>query len=468
VAIVDLDGPASVQPLDFDHDGTDDRILASVDTPGSAEGLSLALNRGLGFVADGPGGLAVLQLLPPRVRFTELLRDPVKPVSFEEQSIAANLTAYLTDDALRVTVEAIAPPREQLTLVIEGGQAGASPLVTLANGAAGAAIVSGSNTLELPVAHDAGASPQSIRIAVRTAGGAVIANRTVNFVVPDPGTAQLEAVRLGPLAAVLTDDAPIVQVGVAGFYDSGQIFNLTRAAGTAFSSDLSAVATVDNLGTVTALAGGVASITGSNSGVADSVQVRVDRPAVLTALQSPLSQLTFRSIGEQTAFPSSGCSRRTPGSRICAAARTDLRNNGRRRCERRHRWTDPRHRRGTRARHRYQWRAPGGNRGHRRSADAERDFGHHGRSRVGTALARHAAGICRSGDRGNRCARWPPRLDHGHAGYVHVDGLGSEPICAAPFDSGSTVPVSRERSPRRPRSSILRPARPAPTLKSSR
>jgi hypothetical protein len=305
VAIVDLDGPSSVQPLDIDRDGIDDRILATLDTPASAEGLSLALDRGLGFVADGPGGLAVLQLLPPRVRFTELLRDPVKVIPFEEQSISESLTAYLTDDALRVTVDAIAPPREQLSLVIEGGQAGTSPLVTFSNGAAAAPIVPGPNTLELLVAQDAGAFPQSIRIAVRTAAGAVIASRTVNVVVPDPGTARLEAVRVGPLAPVLSDVAPTVQLGAAGFYDNGRIFNITRSGGTEYTSERTAVATVDGLGTVTALAGGIAPIAASNSGVTGSVQVRVDRAAALTALQS-LTQLTFRSIGEEIAFPVAG------------------------------------------------------------------------------------------------------------------------------------------------------------------
>ena len=66
LAIVDLDGPASVQPIDDDRNGVDDRLLAAVDTPGSSVRIALALERGLGFVADGMGGLGGLQLLPPR------------------------------------------------------------------------------------------------------------------------------------------------------------------------------------------------------------------------------------------------------------------------------------------------------------------------------------------------------------------------------------------------------------------
>jgi hypothetical protein len=157
--------------------------------------------------------------------------------------------------------------------------------------------------VELLVSHDAGAAPQFVHVTVKTTAGAPIASRTVNVVVPDPGAARLEAIRLGPSAPVLTDGAPTVQLGVAGFYDNGKIFNLTRTAGTGYDSERTAVATVDGFGTVAAEAGGIAPITASNSGVAGSVQVRVDRPAVLTVLQSITDTLTFRSIGEERAFP---------------------------------------------------------------------------------------------------------------------------------------------------------------------
>ena len=48
VALVDLDGPASIQPIDFDRNGVDDRILGIVDTPGEAGRLALALESGDG------------------------------------------------------------------------------------------------------------------------------------------------------------------------------------------------------------------------------------------------------------------------------------------------------------------------------------------------------------------------------------------------------------------------------------
>ncbi len=91
VALVDSDGPASIQPLDVDCNGTDDRILGIVDTPGTAE--RLALGRGIGLVADGPAGLTALQLVPPRVTFTSLVRDPVDVLSGDQESILDSLVA---------------------------------------------------------------------------------------------------------------------------------------------------------------------------------------------------------------------------------------------------------------------------------------------------------------------------------------------------------------------------------------
>src|SRR4029079_14528866 len=68
LALVDLDGPASIQPIDLDRNGVDDRILGTLDTPGEAERIALALDRGLAFVADGTAGLTTVQVLPPRVK----------------------------------------------------------------------------------------------------------------------------------------------------------------------------------------------------------------------------------------------------------------------------------------------------------------------------------------------------------------------------------------------------------------
>src|SRR4029077_3726188 len=87
VALVDLDGPASIQPIDLDHNGVDDRVLGLVDTPGHAERVTLALDRGIGLVADGEAGVTTVQLIPPRVRFLSLTRDPSLLLSGEEQSI---------------------------------------------------------------------------------------------------------------------------------------------------------------------------------------------------------------------------------------------------------------------------------------------------------------------------------------------------------------------------------------------
>ena len=67
LALVDLEGGVSVQPIDLDRDGVDDRLLGRVDTPGTAS--RVARTRAVALVADGPQGLAVVQVQPARTRF---------------------------------------------------------------------------------------------------------------------------------------------------------------------------------------------------------------------------------------------------------------------------------------------------------------------------------------------------------------------------------------------------------------
>ena len=406
IASVDLDGPASIQPLDVDRNGADDRILHLLDTPATAIRPSLVLERGLGFVADGSGGLLALQLLPPRSRFTTLLRDPVTVVPFDEQSIAESLTAYLTDDALRVTLDVSVPPSERLVFVVEGNQSAGTPSLTLTGGGLATALSDGINSIDLFVAHDAGAPPQSIRLGVRTATGAMLASRTVRLVPADPGLARLKSVRLGPTPIILGAAAPAAQLGVAGFYDDGKILNLTQpGSGTTYQSERASVATVDPSGGVSGVAGGIATVTASNGSVAGSVQVRVNMPAVLTALEASTSHLTFRSLGDAIAFPV--CwpflrwSSRT--GRV-AIALVGVQHLKRGHCHGRGRRDYSRGRRRPRTRVRLDEWNGSDRRGGCRSSDSERDCRHLGSTGADAALA------------GSRAARGPGRSQrHGCA-----------------------------------------------------
>ncbi len=303
VAIVDLDGPASVQPLDADRNGVDDRVLAVVDTPGEAGRIALALSRGIAFVADGSAGVTAIELLPPRTTFLRLTRDPVQAVTGEEQSILTSNVAYLTDDRLLLTVDVLEPPGDDVVLAIdENVAAGVPRMLAFGGGGVAAPLSPGVNDLTITFDHTGTLSARTIQLSARKTGGALVAATRVQLLDPDPGDAQLQGLRLGPRAAVLTADAPTLQVGVAGIYDDGEVFNLT-ASGTDYSAQPIAVAAVDSSGLVTGTAGGLATIVATNGTVVGALNVRVQRDAAVTELRSDTSHLTMRSVGERSTFP---------------------------------------------------------------------------------------------------------------------------------------------------------------------
>jgi hypothetical protein len=302
LAIVDLDGPASVQPLDLDRNSIDDRILGTIDTGGAAARLTLDTPRGIGYLADGARGLTLVQLLPPRTRFLTLTRNPVQVVTGDERSILDSGVAYLTDDGLQVSIDALGLSDEPLTLLLE--HESPSPLLRFSTGAIASHLANGLNTFELAVAGTPTSSPTVVRLSVRTSLGEEVAHTTVRFLRPDTLTARLRSLKLGPSGAVLTDAAPTTQVGVAGFFDDGSVLNLTRTeAGTTYRSATPAVATVDASGQVTGLAGGVAAIQAFNARVEGGIPITVTKPVTLAALQSRSTHLTLRTIGQELAFP---------------------------------------------------------------------------------------------------------------------------------------------------------------------
>ncbi len=301
-AVVDLDGPASVQPLDLDRNGTDDRILGTIDTGGAASRLTLDMARGLGYLADGARGLTVLQLLPPRTRFVTLKRDPVRVVSGDETVILDSESAYLTDDRLQIVVDASVPSQEPLTLALE--HESPSPVLRFATGAVAAPMTEGVNTFDLDVTGHGLSSATVVRLSVRTSSGVELAQTTVRFLLPEVRTAGLRVLKLGPPNVALTEQAATTQLGVAGFFDDGLILNLTRSTtGTTYRAAVPAVATVDASGLVSGHAGGTASILAVNAGVEGSLSIQVAKPVVLLALEAGSSHVTLRSIGAEVTFP---------------------------------------------------------------------------------------------------------------------------------------------------------------------
>jgi hypothetical protein len=161
VALVDLDGPASIQPIDFDRNGVDDRILGIVDTPGEAGRLALALDRGMAFVADGSAGITAVQVLPPRVTFVTLKRDPVAALSGDE-SILDTRTALSTDEAILVGLQVIVSPGDSASLTLDEQTAGARAL-SFADGSTAVALQTGLNSLKVAIARGAGPGTHAIR-----------------------------------------------------------------------------------------------------------------------------------------------------------------------------------------------------------------------------------------------------------------------------------------------------------------
>jgi len=293
VAVVDLDGPASIQPLDADHDGLDDRILGLLDVGGRADRVALVAARGLGVVADGTAGVRVLQLKPPRATFLTLLRDPVKAVDGDEQELEAADPIYTTDDALRLTVDALQPSTEPLVLRIADRASG----VSFADGSAATTLVDGLNEIELRIDHQVPGA-RSLPLQIVTTAGRVLTEHAIAIQVPDLGEAVVEEVRVGPTGRTLTAANPSVQLGVAAFLDDGRVFNVTADGDTTYDARPTAVAAVSSSGLVNASAGGTASIVARTRAGVGSVVVRVDQPPVLASLSIPTPLLTVRALGE--------------------------------------------------------------------------------------------------------------------------------------------------------------------------
>jgi hypothetical protein len=305
LALVDLDGPASVQPIDADRNGTDDRILGIVDTPGGAERTALALDRGIAFAADGVAGLTTIQLLPPRTSFSTLLRDPVTVLSGEEQDITASPVAYVTDDAVRVTVTAVVPPAAALVLAIEdAGPEGDGPLVSFDGGRLATSLVSGANVVAINDNHQSVQPARVVRLVTRTQSGEVIATQKLAFASPNTNGTSLVRLAIGPPNPTLSDAQPTLKVGVAGFYADGRVFNLTEAAsGTTYEIARPVIATVDSSGLVTSAAGGTTDLFAYNGTASADVILQVNRAAALEGLSVGTDHLTFRAIGDALTYP---------------------------------------------------------------------------------------------------------------------------------------------------------------------
>ncbi len=299
LGLVDLDGGSSIQPIDLDRNGLDDRILGFVDTPGTARRVALDLSRGLGLVADGHGGLAVAQLTPPRVAFLSLLRDPLRGRNGDEASILTTGEALTTDEAILVQIDAATAGQALVFSIRETPDAGGGALLSVGEDTT-VTLQPGLNALVIDIAQVHAATGSRASLDVTTATGARLASFELRLRPPPAmGTLALHALILAPEPAVILANRRTLQLSVGGFFSDGTILNLTPSSrGTRYASGNPIVATVDAEGLVTALAGGVTTVTISNGSVRASLRGHVDLPPVLAALVPTRSNITLTAAGQ--------------------------------------------------------------------------------------------------------------------------------------------------------------------------
>jgi hypothetical protein len=304
VAIVDLAGPASVQPIDQDRDGVDDRILGFVATPGAAGRIALDHGRGVGYVAEAARGVAVILLLPPRARFVDVLRDPVAAASGDEESIRDSHTAFIGDDAIRLVIDAAERPRTSLFLTIdETPDQGGPKLLHFADGSISAAIASGVSSPAASILKQPAARQSHATFKIRDQGGEVLDRFDVLLSAAGPAGATLVALYLTPSSVTIAASQQTAPLAVEGLYSNGEILNLsTAASGTTYAVSNPAVAAVSPDGVATALAGGATRVTASNGGLAGVGVVLVQSAPTLTALVIPQPLMTLMARGAQQAL----------------------------------------------------------------------------------------------------------------------------------------------------------------------
>ena len=299
LAIVDMEGPASVPPIDGDRNGVDDRILGVVDTEGAVGRSSLLLARAVGFVADGAGGLATVQLLPPRTTLLALDRDPVEGPAGDEESILDTHLAFVTDAGLRAEIDAAVAPGDALTLVIEEvPEPGGARLLAFADGTTTRRLANGLNALSIRISDGQGSPGSRATLRIQNSGGSTVATFEVRLQAALDLSAAPEELLLPEGSPVLSADQPSYRLSVGGVLPDGTVVNVTRQ-GTTFVSEDSRVATVDADGMVTGVAGGVTRVHITNGQLHTTVTVRVDLPVSLTNLALTRSLYTLTAVGSQ-------------------------------------------------------------------------------------------------------------------------------------------------------------------------
>ena len=299
LAIVDLDGPASVQPIDADRNGVDDRILAKVGTSAALLRIAVDLRRGLGYGSDPASGVTVLQLLPPRTRFLSVMRDPVAARTGDEQSVLDTRSLFSTDEAVLIELEAASPSGEGLSLVIS--DFASPPRFAFANFASTLRLEPGLNAIRITAnGGESGASAAgAVTLRVVADNGTTVTELSLQVLDVERLTASVEALFVAPRPVVIGAGQRTSPLSVGAQLSDGRLINVTASVyGTHYTSSDVRVATVDNNGLVTAVAGGRTVITVTNESASTTTSVVVQHPTAIVSMSLPRQHFTFTGVGE--------------------------------------------------------------------------------------------------------------------------------------------------------------------------
>ncbi len=293
VAIVDLHGPTSIQPLDVDFDGDDDRILGIVATAVSASRVSVDSARSLAVAGTGQR-LSILQVAPMHAQILALRRDPFDEQPRYSQDVTDSGVGFLSDFGFRV--EFSVPPTDHETHLVIEEDSSAGQLLTFADGGTVTPLDTGRGSVKIKIAQNDGSAPKTAVVRIVDTQGRTLDSRELHLNRPDL------AEPLESLAAVLspvqlTPDNPSKQLAIAGKMQSDVYHNVTREwTGTSYTMEDTPVASVDQEGLVTGRAGGTAIVYAANRGKSASATVIVGLPPVITGLEVNPQFLTITDL----------------------------------------------------------------------------------------------------------------------------------------------------------------------------
>ena len=262
VHVVDIDAPSSLQPIDIDRDGHDDRILGWIPTAGTARNTSIRLRRGLIYVADGDAGVSVAQVTPPRGLIADVRRDPLLAVEGDDESILSSNTMFLTDEALQIDLDSTTPPGNfvYVALVAEPLADGSDP-ITFDDGSTVRFLAGGETSLTAQLAVNDLMTTRHLSIELREFNGLVLERVDVDVAPVDVSGLVLQELSIAPAEITIDAETTASQLSVAGLYSDGRFRNLTRGVtGTAYASLNPNVISVDANGLLSVVAGGGAEV----------------------------------------------------------------------------------------------------------------------------------------------------------------------------------------------------------------